>query len=347
MPSSQFPPVPCVPGVAVSWRVGLDILNFQEPFTSILKNLNDMVVASQGNRSTPGCWAYGDMLVPGMAQLTFVESRSQFGAWCALSSPLVLSNPLTDYGAPQASFGSMPLETLLPFIANPEAIAVDQTYYGVSGDQFFAQATTASGYTLTRDTPFTAPVTFLYKPQAWDNSSVAVFVLNAGNQVTSVALAFSDVPGLQPAASYLVRDVWQRADAGVFLSSVPAQTLTSHDSMFFVITVASPGATTPPPSNPTLPPLALPSPPQDLPPPPQDSPPPPRDSPPPPRDSPPPPHTPPLPSSSPALPLPPRIATPNQDTWVFVAFLASATCLPLVACRHGKRHHHRGHIRKT
>jgi hypothetical protein len=59
--------------------------------------------------------------------LTIAETRTHFGGWAIVSSPLTLShdvnnNTLTDF--------------IWPVIANPEAIAVNQDYFGFSGTSF-------------------------------------------------------------------------------------------------------------------------------------------------------------------------------------------------------------------
>lgn len=59
--------------------------------------------------------------------LTMGETRSHFGGWCIVSSPLTLSHDvnndtITDY--------------IWPVIANPEALAVNQNYFGFSGSAF-------------------------------------------------------------------------------------------------------------------------------------------------------------------------------------------------------------------
>jgi alpha-galactosidase len=52
----------------------------------------------------PGCWPYPDMMQVGVTQsyrsgvptLTVTESRTHFGAWCVVSSPLTLGFDLRD-----------------------------------------------------------------------------------------------------------------------------------------------------------------------------------------------------------------------------------------------------------
>lgn len=82
--------------------------------------------------------------------LTIGETRSHFGGWCIVSSPLTLSHDvnnetITDFVSflnsndraldnPQFSRHT-PLQ-IWPVISNPEAIAVNQEYYGFSGSSF-------------------------------------------------------------------------------------------------------------------------------------------------------------------------------------------------------------------
>ena len=108
-------------------------------FGSILSNLATVIPLAAKNLSTPGCWAYPDMLEVGCkagpggstdSGLTLAETRSHFGGWAIVSSPLTLShdvnnNTITDF--------------IWPIIANPEAIAVNQEYFGFSGSSFKKQ----------------------------------------------------------------------------------------------------------------------------------------------------------------------------------------------------------------
>ena len=57
--------------------------------------------------------------------LSLVEARTHFAMWCVLSSPLTLTNNLTDAEG---------LDAVWPIITNTEAIAVDQAWAGHPGD---------------------------------------------------------------------------------------------------------------------------------------------------------------------------------------------------------------------
>lgn len=74
--------------------------------------------------SRPGCWAYPDMLEVGQVQGSAEWNRAHFGAWCIVSAPLILGLDLTQTDK---------LAAIVPFITNPEAIAVNQQWSGHPG----------------------------------------------------------------------------------------------------------------------------------------------------------------------------------------------------------------------
>ena len=193
---------------------------------SVLNNMQSLFPIADNNVSFPGSWAYADMLLPGysnyLGTLPLVESRTQFGSWCILSSPLVLAINIID----DASLGPV-----LPFIGNPEAIAINQKYFGFSGNRFAATASSFSDGSMT----------LLFKPTSWDNTSVALMVVNIGDGgSTSGTIAFSDVPYFSVPAgrSVRVRDVWARADVGTFSTSYAFAPLAAHDTIFLTLSLA-------------------------------------------------------------------------------------------------------------
>lgn len=99
-------------------------------YSSVVGNLNSVVKFSSRNLSYPGCWAYPDMLEvgcqhgPGGAHdpgLSMAETRTHFGAWAVVSSPLTLSHDVNN---------DTIMDQIWPVIANKEVIAVSQTYAG-------------------------------------------------------------------------------------------------------------------------------------------------------------------------------------------------------------------------
>ena len=72
--------------------------------------------------SVPSCWAYPDMMEVGRIDGgSYAWSRAHFGAWCVVSAPLILGLDLTD---------TVTLGSIVPFVTNPEAIAVNQQWAG-------------------------------------------------------------------------------------------------------------------------------------------------------------------------------------------------------------------------
>lgn len=71
----------------------------------------------------PGTWAYPDMMEVGrMANVA--EDRTHFGAWVITSSPLILGYDLNDESI---------TDKIWPFVANKEAISVNQNWAGHPG----------------------------------------------------------------------------------------------------------------------------------------------------------------------------------------------------------------------
>ena len=105
-------------------------------FGSIMGNLGTVIPLADKNLSTPGCYAYPDMLEVGCkagpggssdSGLTMGETRTHFGGWAIVSSPLTLSHDVTNQTI---------TDYIWPVISNPEAIAVNQAYFGHSGSAF-------------------------------------------------------------------------------------------------------------------------------------------------------------------------------------------------------------------
>lgn len=214
------------------FRASGDIWNdFPHMFDEILA----LVQQAEWNNSRPGSWAYGDALITGNAEhgweestgpyVTFETSRTQFNAYCILSSPLVLGTNLINDAA---------LARQIPIVTNTEAIAINQQYFGFSGGAY-----TSSTNLVGSD----VGGLFLYKPLSWNNPSttVAVMVINHGTvAATGGRVTFADVPQLNAALPVRVRDVNARADVGVFNGFYSFSTLSPMDSIFLTLTSVQP-----------------------------------------------------------------------------------------------------------
>lgn len=163
-----------------------------------------------------------------MPLLTAVESRSHFGLWAIVSSPLILGFDVTNTTLLAAAW---------PYISNREAIAVNQQWAGYSGGAFYSSSAktnfTPCGWWLP-SCSFPS-VQYFAKPQP--NNTTAVILLNSGDQPASLTLTFSTVPRLAPATHYHVRDLWLKADLGVYQATITV-TLASRDSAFLLLTPA-------------------------------------------------------------------------------------------------------------
>merc|ERR1740130_162505 len=105
-------------------------------YASVVGNLNTVTKFSSRNLSTPGCWAYPDMLEVGCQHgpggpsdpgLSMAETRSHFASWVIVSSPLTLSHDVNN---------DTIMDAVWPIIANKEIIAVNQAWAGHSGSPF-------------------------------------------------------------------------------------------------------------------------------------------------------------------------------------------------------------------
>lgn len=105
------------------YRISTDI---RANWNSVLNNLAAVVPYTSNMThpmSVPGCWAYPDMMEVGRLA-TAEEDRSHFGAWCIISSPLILGCDLSD---PNTT------AKVWPIVSNIEAIEVNQQYAGHPG----------------------------------------------------------------------------------------------------------------------------------------------------------------------------------------------------------------------
>jgi alpha-galactosidase len=157
---------------------------------------------------------------PGEPGLSVTESRTHFGAWCIVSSPLTLSHDMNN---------DTVTDSIWDIITNTEAIAVNQAWYGFSGS-VFAQSSTS----LTLDSKYEAAPTWQYFYKPVNATATAVFMMNNDVQTDSFTLNFTAIPGLA-CTTCNIRDIWGHQNLGSFTSSWQT-TIASHDSAFLMIT---------------------------------------------------------------------------------------------------------------
>lgn len=161
--------------------------------------------------------------------LSYVEARTHFGAWCIVSSPLILSHDMTDDAV---------TDSIWDIITNTEAIEVNQAWAGDSGSLYLSserQLTITSKEHNNRS----------YRVGAWQqwskklsDTTAAVLVMNNADSPQTITVPFTAIPTfsqMDPKSSFKLRDIWSHSDLGSFTESYSV-TLESHDSAFLKIT---------------------------------------------------------------------------------------------------------------
>jgi len=218
-------------------------------YGSVVGNLQTTIQYAEQNLSYPGCWAYPDMLEVGVLHtpfggdkgLTIEETRSHFGAWVIVSSPLTLSHDVNNHTIQDA---------IWPLISNKEVIAVSQSYAGHSGSPFksstaeltlaevnpAAVSKTMSVEEASAVGPLTVPSwQYFYKPMEADGAKTAVLLMNHAAAPATLTLDFKDIPGVKCTTCKL-RDIWNHKDLGSFDGSYTIGAVASHDAIFLVVT---------------------------------------------------------------------------------------------------------------
>ena len=214
----------------------------------VLSNLMSTVPLAKQELSTPGCWAYPDMLEVGCQHgpggdddpgLSYAEARTHFGAWCIVSSPLILSHDMNNQTV---------TDDIWDIITNTEAIAVNQAWAGDSGTIFAESSrqvsmvvetvTELGGQGNYQETTFSVSDWQQWAKRLPDGKS-AVLLMNNADETQEVTLRFDQIPAFVDATigDFEVRDLWARADLGTFSDSMSVS-LESHDSAFLVVTVS-------------------------------------------------------------------------------------------------------------
>lgn len=170
--------------------------------------------------SSPGCWAYPDMLEVGVTGqngqseggLTLAEQRSHFGLWCVVSSPLTLSFDL----------GNKTLTDIVwPIIANTEALNVSQSWYGHPGS-------------LTDQDKRNAGAAWQVWAKTQGPKQTAIMIINTGGATQSFVISLVQYGGVPKK----VRDIWNQKDLDLDTAGGPlfrVSDLASHDSLFLLL----------------------------------------------------------------------------------------------------------------
>jgi alpha-galactosidase len=200
-------------GVGHLWRTTGDIRDSWSSLITIM-DANHVNAAAAG----PGHWNDPDMLEVGNGGMTDLEYRTHFSMWAIMAAPLIAGNDLRTMSPATRAI-----------LTAPEVIAVDQDPLGVQGK---------------RVTPYTGPA----KPQVWAKplSGVhtwAVALLNRSEAPADLTVHWSDID--LPAGPAAVRDLWARADLGLFHDSYTAEGVPAHGVVLIKVVSAGQGSPAP------------------------------------------------------------------------------------------------------
>jgi len=202
-------------------------------YGSIISNLNTVTKFLEQKLTRPGCWAYPDMLEVGVqgsrfssdTLLTMEETRSHFGGWVIVSSPLILSHDLNN---------DTVAEKIWPIIANPEVIRVNQAWTGNVGGIFKKSENVLTLTNFINETHSevfeNSGFTYYYKPVS--SSETAVLLMNHDDNAAALSLDISDIPGVSGKAK--IRDLWARKDVASNADTY-ASTVSGRDASLLMI----------------------------------------------------------------------------------------------------------------
>jgi alpha-galactosidase len=233
-----FKPDPTLPPAqGCPWNFYRSSGDVRASYASVLRNLGTVMPLHQSNLSYPGCWAYPDMLQVGCQHgpggksdpgLTIPETRTHFGAWVIVSSPLTLSHDVNNKNV---------TDLIAPIISNKEVLEVNQAYFGDSGGVYDSSIETVEltdAYIDMNDSEEPVNVAakqYLYKPIG--AGRVAVLLINSDTTTATLTADFSKIPGLTCSVCK-VRDIWNHTDLGVSTGSMDFK-VDSHDCAFLIV----------------------------------------------------------------------------------------------------------------
>jgi alpha-galactosidase len=160
--------------------------------------------------------------------LSMPETRTHFGAWAIVSSPLTLSHDVNNETV---------TNQIWDIITNTEVLEVNQDYEGVSGgvyDQSSEMIELTDAFiemNEDEDVISTPTYQYLYKPIS--NHRVAVLLLNSGSSTETLEINFKDIPNWNK-MNCKVRDIWNHQDLGSFTNTW-STSVASHDAAFVVL----------------------------------------------------------------------------------------------------------------
>ena len=195
---------------------------------SIWHNLH--TVLKYTNISRPDCWAYPDMLQVGnlrSSPLAKAETRTHFGAWCIVSSPLILGFDLSDQTM---------MAEVWPVISNREAIGINQAWAGDPGRLLNPSGTQSYPWLKTNGTNL-VEVWSKVLPSSSRTRARALLIVNTGTRGrVDVSVDLNEALGIACAPCAL-RDIWSRSGLDpVHSGEWNVGSIGPHDSVFVKVT---------------------------------------------------------------------------------------------------------------
>jgi alpha-galactosidase len=204
------------------WRTTGDISN---SFSSMLGCYDTNV--GLASKAGPGHWNDPDMLEIGNGGLNDTENRSHMSLWCIMAAPLIAGNDIRSMS-----------QATKDILCAPEVIAVDQDVLGKQGVKV-------------RDDGNSEVIS-----KQMNDGSRVVALLNRASTAANITVSWTEI-GLST-GNATVRDLWARADAGVFANSYTAN-VASHATVLVKISGTVAPTTTPvPTATPTITPSPVP-----------------------------------------------------------------------------------------
>jgi len=204
-------------------------------FGKVLYNLQETLPFISKNLSGPGCWAYPDMLGfqttperPGpIIWFSPAQHRTLFGAWCIISSPLILGFNLTN---------ATEFAELWPIISNPEALLINSAWEGSPGNRFAHSHASVHVPGCPGCDPFMVPIWQAFS-KPLKGGAVAVLIINSNATDLELTIPLTDIPGLSGQGTRVIRDVWLREDVGTTADFLQVKGLPQFDCAFFTLTL--------------------------------------------------------------------------------------------------------------
>ena len=191
---------------------------------------------------------------PGVpCRMNLTEMRTNFGAWCITSAPLILAMDLRD---------SAMLDSVWPIVSNKEAILINQEFSGDAGRLHNSSTDMVTLPNCGAGIPCEHPSWMVWTkglpvPTPADQGSrAAVLLMNNANHRATVTTELLGIVGLGPCAAAgggtggcRLRDVWR----GTALAdgTIVSADLDPHDSLLVIASSESPAPLPSPPPSPS------------------------------------------------------------------------------------------------